>query len=203
MTRSVRRTPLQRVLATTVGLGMATTATLAASGSASASNEEPLATQYKAGRYVVALAAPPTSSYEGGVKGMEATKPSEGEKFDSDSSEVKEYKTHLQIQQKRLADSADVDIARSYTTAINGFAADLTAQQAAKLASEPGVLAVTKTTLRQITTDQSPDFLGMPALWGAAGGQSRAGAGVVVGVLDTGIWPENASFAPNRTLCTL
>ncbi len=198
MTGSQRRSPLQRVLATTVGLGMATSATLAASGSAFASNEVPQA-MHEAGRYVVTLVAPPAASYEGGVKGLDATKPSEGEKLDSDSTDVKEYKTHLQIQQEKLADSADVDIDRSYTTAVNGFAADLTAQQAAKLASSPGVLSVAKDARHEVTTNDSPDFLGMPKLWQEAGGQTKAGSGVVVGVLDTGIWPESASFTPNRT----
>ena len=133
------------------------------------------------------------------MKGLDATKPAEGEKFDSDSADVKEYKTHLQVQQEKVADSAAVDIDQSYTTAVNGFAADLTALQAAKLASTPGVLSVTKDELRHVTTDQALEFLGMPQLWQEAGGQNRAGAGVVVGVLDTGIWPESASFAPNRT----
>ncbi len=199
MTGSVRRSPLQRVLATTVGIGMATTATLAAGGSAfAASPEEQLATQLDAGHYVVVLAAPPAATYEGGVKGLDATKPSKGEKFDSDSEDVKEYKKHLQIQQEKLADGADVDIEQSYTTAINGFAAELTKSQALKLATSKDVLAVAPDTVRSLDTVHSPEFLGLTGrdgAWRQAGGSGQLGKGVVVGIIDSGITPENPSFA--------
>jgi hypothetical protein len=40
-----------------------------------------------------------------------------------------------------------------------------------------------------------PDFLGADEAWDEAGGAAAAGRGRVVGVVDSGIWPENPSFA--------
>ena len=43
---------------------------------------------------------------------------------------------------------------------------------------------------------QAADFLGLPdGLWARLGGPDNAGEGVVVGVVDTGIYPEHPSFA--------
>ena len=53
-----------------------------------------------------------------------------------------------------------------------------------------------------LDTYKSPEFLGWPAprtaQWAKRGGISKAGAGTVVGVLDSGIWPESGSFAGTK-----
>ncbi|CAI5501704.1 unnamed protein product [Closterium sp. Naga37s-1] len=85
-----------------------------------------------------------------------------------------------------------------YMHASNGFAASLSPQQVRQLQRHPAVAAVTRS--RRVTplTTDSPTFLGMRAtgsLWPANGGQASAGKGMVIGVVDTGIWPEHPSFS--------
>ena len=48
-----------------------------------------------------------------------------------------------------------------YTMALNGFAAKLTASQAAELAKQPGVVLVQRDQMRHILTDAAPRFLGL------------------------------------------
>ena len=38
-------------------------------------------------------------------------------------------------------------------------------------------------------------FTGAEAVWPSLGGPTKAGQGVIVGVIDTGVWPEHPSFA--------
>ena len=49
-------------------------------------------------------------------------------------------------------------------------------------------------------TVSTPGFLGLAGAGGAwrqqFGDPTRAGEGVIVGVIDSGVWPENPSFAP-------
>jgi subtilisin family serine protease len=59
----------------------------------------------------------------------------------------------------------------------------------------PGVKAVYADPLQRLTTERSPAFIGADHIWQLLGGEENAGEGVVVGVLDTGIWPEHPSFS--------
>ncbi|CAI5475695.1 unnamed protein product [Closterium sp. Yama58-4] len=86
----------------------------------------------------------------------------------------------------------------SYMHASNGFAAALSPQQVWRLQRHPAVAAVTRSCRVTPLTIDSPTFMGMRApgsLWPANGGQASAGKGMVVGVVDTGIWPEHPSFS--------
>ncbi len=46
-----------------------------------------------------------------------------------------------------------------------------------------------------LNTNRSPKFIGADKLWKELGGRESAGEGVIVGILDTGIWPEHPSFS--------
>ncbi len=159
----------------------------------------PAERNYVPGKYIVTLTRPPVASYTGGVSGIPATKPARSGKLDVRSRAAQQYTDVLQSDQAATADSVGVTPDENFTVALNGFAAELTSQQAQALARKPGVLSVSKDAIRTPDNDtNSADFLkltGPHGVWESVGGPAKAGKGVVIGVLDTGIWPENPSFA--------
>ena len=83
-----------------------------------------------------------------------------------------------------------------YSLALNGFAAALTERQAATLKAMPEVVRVWRNEVVTVDTVSTPHFLGVDDVWrDHFGGAANAGLGVIVGVIDTGIWPEHPSFA--------
>ena len=150
------------------------------------------------GVYVVRMADEPAAAYTGKVRGYAATKPADGEKLDVSRPEVEGYRSYLKSRHDEAVAKVGGRKIYSYGLVFNGFAAELTEKQAQKLASMPGVLAVMKDELRQADTSSTPAFLGLSdrdGLWDELDGPRDAGEGVVVGIIDSGIWPENASFA--------
>ncbi|NJN16768.1 MAG: S8 family serine peptidase [Oscillochloris sp.] len=59
----------------------------------------------------------------------------------------------------------------------------------------PGVVGVLNDQLEQIDTYRTPRFIGATTAWNQGGGQAEAGEGVIFGVLDSGVWPENPAFS--------
>ena len=159
----------------------------------------PLPDQYASGKYIVTLTRPPVASYSGGTNDIPATKPDAGETVKVESEAAQEYTRVLESDQTTVAQSVGVTPEQNYTVALNGFASDLSSEQAQALAASPDVLSVTKDTFRRADDDaNSTDFLklsGEYGVWNSVGGADQAGKGVVIGVIDTGIWPENESFA--------
>src|SRR4051794_26761743 len=82
------------------------------------------------GIYVVTLSAPPAAVYAGGRPGQPATRPRPGARFDRDRPAVRSYVAWLHAQQDRLlARVGGPEVLYRYTTALDGFAATLTAEQ--------------------------------------------------------------------------
>ena len=100
--------------------------------------------------------------------------------------------SHRQVM--RDAGVSEADKVVELTNVVNGFSAIISHEEALALAAQPGVALVMPDVMRQPTTDSSPDFLGLTAPGGAYD-SGLDGSGVVVGVIDTGIWPEHPSFA--------
>ncbi len=100
--------------------------------------------------------------------------------------------SHRQVM--RDAGVSETDKVVELTNVVNGFSAIISHEEAQALAAQPGVALVMPDVMRQPTTDSSPDFLGLTAPGGAYD-TGLDGSGVVVGVIDTGIWPEHPSFA--------
>jgi subtilisin family serine protease len=160
---------------------------------------EPVSGHLPAGRYIVTLADAPVALYKGGVNGMAATAPSRAGKVDTGSNAARRYRSYLQDRQSRTAASVGAEVRGRYTVVTNGFTAKLTAVQAARLSRQPGVLRVSPDGWNKVSDDtRSTDVMGLSGphgVWSALGGTAKSGKGVVVGVIDTGVWPESASFA--------
>jgi subtilisin family serine protease len=148
--------------------------------------------------YIVRLADAPAGSYQGSIAGLQRTKPQRGQKVDPVSPEVSAYGAYLSGRHD-LALSA-VGGGRKlydYQMSFNGFAAELTDEQVNALRVRGDVLSVEKDREVFIDTATTPRFLGLEGpggLWDQLGGSDRAGDGIVIGVIDSGIWPESKSF---------
>ncbi|XP_030443326.2 subtilisin-like protease 3 [Syzygium oleosum] len=85
-------------------------------------------------------------------------------------------------------------LVRSYRHVISGFAAKLTAKEAKAIGEKDGVLYMRPEKVLSLHTTHTPDFLGLPqgvGLWK----DSNFGKGVIIGVLDSGVFPDHPSFS--------
>ena len=92
---------------------------------------------------------------------------------------------------KSVSNSAEM--LYTYKHVVHGFSTRLTTEEADLLAKQPGVLSVIPEVRYELHTTRTPEFLGLEnniTLIPASNKQSE----VIIGVLDTGVWPELKSF---------
>ncbi|XP_006841510.2 subtilisin-like protease SBT1.5 [Amborella trichopoda] len=82
-----------------------------------------------------------------------------------------------------------------YHTVFNGFSAKLTPSQASQLSNHPAVLSLFEDRPRKLHTTRSPQFLGLSQEPNTILPKSDYGSNLIIGVLDTGVWPERRSFS--------
>ena len=147
--------------------------------------------------YIVQMAAKPAVSFDGGTAGFAKTAPAIGERYDSRSSSVQMYAVHLAAQHDAMLSSVGAKNGKvySYAHSMNGFAARMTAAQAAKISKNKSVLRVWEDKFRQLATNNSTQFLqlrnpnhGLRAKYGLRG------RGVTIGMIDTGAIQEHPSY---------
>ena len=145
---------------------------------------------------LIKMDADALASYTGGVNGMNATSPSQtGKTLNDNATAVNAYRGYLTrmatgIRRSITRAVPGAQLGRIFTVAYGGFAARIPANRAKDVAALPGVSAVQLDALNQPAANDSPNFVGANAVWPSLGGESKAGQGVKVGILDTGIWPE-------------
>ncbi len=176
---------------------LAATCTAQAQGRDSRSPAAPAARKV----YIVQLADAPVAAYTGNLRGLAATRVAPGGRLNMKAPAARAYAGFLDSQRNAvLAKLGKVVVLHNYSVTFNGFAAELTDAQAQAIAVTPGVRSVVESELRQMDTTRTPDFLGLTAVPGGiwsqldAMGRKVKGEDVIIGMVDSGIWPENPSF---------
>ena len=154
--------------------------------------------------YIVQLADAPAATYDGRIAGLSPTRPVAGAKIDSASTPVRAYVRYLNA--KASSEIARIGAARvvhRYGYAFNGFAAKLTDAQAQALKTSSSVVSVVPSELRKLDTTTTPTFLGIAkpgGLWSQfdASAVPVKGENVIIGVIDSGAWPEDPSFGDKQ-----
>jgi subtilisin family serine protease len=152
---------------------------------------------------VVKLDYDAVASYAGGVNGLAATSPkATGKKLKQNKGAVDAYESYVAGVERDIVSGIEQAVSgetirASYRIAYGGIEMQLPANQIDDLLSVDGVVAVQRDQLQQPLTSVTPAFTGASAVWPSLGGSAKAGEGVIVGVIDTGVWPEHPSFADN------
>jgi minor extracellular serine protease Vpr len=151
---------------------------------------------------LVELAEPPVARYAGGIAGLSATAPAVTgvSLLAARREEVARYRDHLEARQDDLferirARFPKAEIGARYRTVFNGFALLVPADSLRELASLPGIAAVHAVREYFPTLDASNAAMGAPAFWSALGGDDQAGAGMKIGIIDTGVDFSNPMFS--------
>jgi hypothetical protein len=101
---------------------------------------------------------------------------------------------HSSLLGRVTGDLAGSRILYSYESVINGFSARLSENEILALQSVEGFVAAYPDRLLNLQTTYSYRFLQLDSLVGKLWPASGFGEGSIIGVLDTGIWPESPSF---------
>ncbi|KAK9135962.1 hypothetical protein Syun_015292 [Stephania yunnanensis] len=82
----------------------------------------------------------------------------------------------------------------SYSHAANGFSARLSPDELKAIQNSPGFVSSFRDVHVTIDTTHTPEFLHLNSIPEGAWAKSNYGKGMIIGVVDTGIWPESDSF---------
>jgi Subtilase family/PA domain/Fibronectin type-III domain len=145
-----------------------------------------------------------TASYQGGLPGLAATSPLKtGKPLSQNQGAVSAYEQYtrnkaseISAAVRRVDPSARID--QTFQTVYGGVSAQIPANSVSELLQVPGVAAVQRDTLNH-PLDDNTSFIGATNVWPSLGGKDNAANNVVVGVIDTGVWPENPMFAAKPT----
>lgn len=154
------------------------------------------------GLYIVQMKGDPGIVYAEKIGELAPAKQlvaSKGNQYAAESRRTHNYTTRLKAKQRSTAKAiGNVNIIHNYVHSFNGFSAKLTPAQVDALRANSDIVQVWEDKTFKPETSNTPAFLG---LTGPGGQHSMGikGEDVIVGVLDTGIAPENPSFADDGT----
>jgi subtilisin family serine protease len=146
------------------------------------------------GVYIVQMMDLPVVAYGGGLPGLSATAPGRAQKIVPTDPDVVRYVGYLDTRQTEVLSRAGANKLYGYHYTFNGFAAALTREQVAAVRADPLVISVELTQEFQMDTATTPAFLGLTDPGNGLWSRGIKGENVIIGVLDSGIWPESQSF---------
>lgn len=152
-------------------------------------------------RVMIKLDYDAVAAYAGGIDGLAATSPSvTGTALTGSSPAEQAYGQYVSAQESAAvaalqAQVPGIRVGQSLRTVYGGVAAEIPAAAVEQVLAVDNVVAVQYDKLNQPLTDESPEFVGATGAYDALGTTANAGQGVILGNLDTGIWPEHPSFA--------
>lgn len=173
--------------------------------------------------YIVRLKDMPLATYDGSIAGLAATNPKIAKKelfaklanskmssqqvrnelrLDTKSKEAVQYTNYLESQQQTFLSQAqkqlgkNAEVIYSYKNAVNGMALKLTQAEALKLSRLASVEFVERERIEHMDTDTGPIHIGATQVWEGEGPTAtNMGEGVIIGVIDSGVNSDHASFA--------
>lgn len=150
--------------------------------------------------YIVTLRGAPTASYAPRNAPGSTTRPPAGTRFDRERAVVERRAADLRARQDAalagLGDDAPEPLYR-LTTALNAVVVRLAPDQVKRLRAAAEVVRVERSIrvrLQSADATGALDLAGSRGAWEVGGGPESAGAGTVIGSVDSGIWPRNPSF---------
>lgn len=166
----------------------------------------PAATSSPLTAYIIQLREAPLATYRGDIADLPATSlvSTGAKKLDVSTIASQRYRTYLAERQQHYRQMIEAQVGHPvtvmyhYDIVFNGLALLLTTEEAEQVAHIDGVINVQKDHLRRplatnndvMPQDTIPAFLQAPTIW-----NRTKGNGVIIGVIDSGIWPEHPSFA--------
>ena len=154
--------------------------------------------------YIVQMREPPAVQFHAALKKSSvslSTAQLPRERFDKTNPAVATYADKLGALQEALlmGVAPDAEKIYSYRFGLNGFAARMTAAQAHKLENMPDVLHVWEDEIRPLATNFSLEFLELyDADKGLRGPEDLDGDGIIIGVIDSGVYPEHPALADTK-----
>jgi subtilisin family serine protease len=148
---------------------------------------------YNADRWIVQLRAKPLARYPRVKRGLTYAGMQRPAKIDLKAKVNRRYLNGLARTQRAFAAKLrrtfrGARVERTFRLTLNGLAVRMSKAQATKVRKMRAVRAVTPDVPYHLNMYATPAQINAPALWAAVGGQSNAGAGIKVAVIDSGIF---------------
>jgi minor extracellular serine protease Vpr len=149
---------------------------------------------------IVVFKQQPVATYDGHIQGYEKTRVSSG-KLNPNSAAAKKYVGYLKAGHSAFAkwlqtNVPSAKITSQYFTTLNAVAVKLNGAAIGKLSANSDVLTVEYNALYHPDMSESHKVINADGAWAAAGGRADAGAGVKVGIIDSGVDYRHPFFDP-------